>query len=64
MAIISEEIEVGGRMLIKHSSDSGKFIRQVETCREYTVAVDGLPCRYTYEETDKPIEGKDGVIGE
>ena len=54
--IISKEIEVNGRALIKHESDSGKYIRQVETGREYSSAVDVIPCRYTYEETDRVIE--------
>ena len=55
MAIISNYIEVSGRTLIKHESDSGKMIRQVETGREYASAVDVIPCRYTYEETEKDI---------
>ena len=54
--IISKEIEVNGRTLIKHESDSGKTIRQIETGREYSSAVDVTPCRYTYEETEKDIE--------
>ncbi len=53
--IITKEFEVNGRMLIKHESDSGKMIRQVETDREYSSAVDVLPCKYTYEETEKDI---------
>lgn len=54
--IIAKEIEVNGRSLIKHESDSGKMIRQVETGREYSSAVDVIPCKYTYEETEKDIE--------
>ena len=54
--IISKEIEVNGRNLIKHQSDSEKYIRQVETGIEYSSAVDVIPCRYTYEETDRVIE--------
>lgn len=42
--------------LIRHYSDEGKMIRQVETGAEYPEAIDVVPCRYTYEETDKPIE--------
>lgn len=59
--------------LIKHYSDSGKYIRQVETGIEYAVAIDSISreqilailagatidsitLRYTYVETDKPIE--------
>lgn len=56
--IISTEIEVKGRTLIKHESDCGKIIRQVETGREYSSAVDVLPCKYTYEETEKLIENE------
>lgn len=55
MAVISENIKVGERTLIRHKSDSNKYIRQVETGIEYASAVDVIPCRYTYEETDKEI---------
>lgn len=55
--LISQIIEVNGRSLIKHESDSGKYIRQVESGIEYESAVDALPCKYTYEETDRDIEG-------
>ena len=54
-AVISENIKVGERTLIMHKSDNNKFIRQVETGVEYVSAVDVIPCRYTYEETDKDI---------
>lgn len=60
MAVISENIKVGERTLIKHKSDNNKFIRQVETGKEYASAVDVIPCRYTYEETDKEIPEREG----
>ena len=59
MAVISENIKVGERVLIRHKSDSNKFIRQVETGIEYASAVDVIPCRYTYEETEKDIPEKE-----
>ena len=63
--IISKEIEVKGRKLVKHESDCGKIILQKETGREYSSAVDVIPCKYTYEETDKDIpvhtEMEDGI---
>ena len=43
---------------IRHYSDRGMMIRQVETGILYEEAVDYLPCMYTYEETDLPIEGE------
>lgn len=46
--------------LVRHYSDEGMMILQVETGIEYEEAVDVLPCRYTYEETDKPIGSIDG----
>jgi hypothetical protein len=55
MAIIEEKIMINGRELVKHESDAGKMILQVETGREYASAVDVIPCKYTYEETDKDI---------
>lgn len=51
--IIEEKLN---ERLIKHKSDSNKYIRQVETGVEYVSAVDTIPCRYTYEETDREIE--------
>lgn len=42
--------------LVRHYSDSGMMIRQVETGVLYSDAVDVIPCRYTYEETDTPVE--------
>ncbi len=55
MAIVTTNFEKNGRKLIKHESDSDKMIRQVETGREYSSAIDVIPCRYTYEETDKDV---------
>ena len=43
-------------MCIRHYSDSGYKIRQVETGELYNDAVDVVPCQYTYEETDEPID--------
>lgn len=56
MAIKVENISVGGRELIRHESDAGVYIRQIETGVEYAAAVDVIPCRYTYEETERVIE--------
>lgn len=41
---------------IRHYSDIGMMIRQVETNILYEDAVDNIPCKWTYEETDIPIE--------
>jgi hypothetical protein len=37
---------------VKHISDTGLKIRQVETGRIFNEAVDRIPCQFTYEETD------------
>lgn len=42
--------------LVKHYSDENKLILQVETGVKYAEAIDVYPCRYTYEETNEPIE--------
>ena len=42
--------------LIKHYSDAGVLMLQVETGIKYAEAVDVVPCRYTYVETDEKIE--------
>ena len=52
--IIEEYVEDGQR--IRHYSDQNMMIRQVETGIIYVDAVDVIPCQYTYEETDIPIE--------
>ena len=44
--------------LIKHYSDKGVMLLQVETGEKYSDPVDVVPCRYTYEETDEYIEGE------
>ena len=42
--------------LIKHYSDKGVMLLQVETGLLYSDPVDVVPCRYTYEETDVVID--------
>lgn len=41
--------------LVRHYSDEGKQILQKETGIVYDEAIDTIPCRYTYEETDTYI---------
>lgn len=50
--------------LVKHESDRGFMMRQVETDSLYSEAIDVRPCRYTYEETDILIEQEDVSDGE
>ena len=45
--------------LIRHYSDSGMMLLQVETGIQYEEAVDVVPCPYTYEETSEPLEAPD-----
>lgn len=52
--IVEELVEEGAR--IRHYSDLSLKIRQIETGIIYDDAVDVIPCRYTYEETDEPID--------
>lgn len=42
--------------LVRHYSDARVMIRQIETGVLYSDAVDVVPCRYTYQETDTPVE--------
>ena len=50
--IIAEEID---NMVVRHYSDRGVMLRQVETDTLWPDAVDVLPCQFTYEETDVPV---------
>ena len=42
--------------LVKHYSDKGVLLLQKETGINYSDPIDIVPCPYTYEETDEPIE--------
>ena len=42
--------------LIKHYSDAGFMLLQNETGIKYADPVDLVPCRYTYTETNEPID--------
>ena len=52
--IVTEYLNDG--TLIKHYSDANMLMLQVETEIKYAEAIDIVPCRYTYIETDEPIE--------
>lgn len=45
--------------LIKHYSDAGFILLQVETGTKYSDPIDVVPCRYTYEETDEKIDSEE-----
>ena len=53
--MIIEEL-TNGR--VRHYSNKGLMIRQIETGALYEDAMDVIPCPYTYEETDTPIDGE------
>ena len=57
-----KEVLVEDGTRIKHYSDQDMMIRQIETDILYEEAVDYVPCRYTYEETDEPIVHPDKTI--
>ena len=50
--------------LIKHYSDEGFMLLQNETGIKYADPVDVVPCRYTYTETNKPIEHDEQINAE
>jgi hypothetical protein len=47
--------------LIKHYSDAGFMLLQVETGIKYSDLVDVVPCRYTYTETEELIETEEEI---
>ena len=63
------KIRDDGVILVKTYSTENKYIRQVETGLEYTEAIDigekvgedYKPSKYTYEETDKPIDEEETI---
>lgn len=44
--------------LIRHYSDKGVMLLQNETGIMYSDPVDVVPCRYTYTETDVPVDSE------
>lgn len=44
--------------LIRHYSDQGFLLLQVETGAKYSDPVDIVPCPYTYEETEELAENE------
>lgn len=50
--------------LVKHYSDAGFMLLQVETGVMYSDPIDVVPCRYTYEETEVLIEAEEENDGE
>ena len=45
--------------LIKHYSDKGVMLLQVETGAKYSDPIDVVPCAYTYVETNELVDGGD-----
>ena len=50
--------------LIRHYSDAGFMLLQVETGAKYSDPIDLVPCAYTYEETDELIETEESSMSE
>lgn len=48
--------------LVRHSSDSDKYIVQLETGTEYEEAIDLYPCRYTYIESERVIQREEPAL--
>ena len=51
--MLFEELIEGGQR-VRHYSDT-YMIEQIETGNIYIDAVDYIPCKYTYRETDQPL---------
>ena len=54
--ILEEQVS---EMCVRHYSDQGVCLRQIETEMIFPDAVDVIPCQFTYEETDIPIPDYD-----
>lgn len=52
--IVTEYLNKG--TLIRHYSDAGRMLLQNETGIRYSEAVDVVPCKYTYTETEVTSE--------
>lgn len=54
--IKQETLTINNKVFIKTYSDKGNYIMQVQTGIKYSEAIDVVPSKYTYAETDEPIE--------
>lgn len=54
--IKQEIVTMNGKEFVKTYSDSGFYIKQLQTNALYDIAYDVLPLRFTYIETNEPIE--------
>lgn len=52
MAVLEEQVS---EMCVRHYSDKGLRLRQVETGILYDDAVDMISCRFLYKKTNEPI---------
>lgn len=63
--MIEMKIEIINERLVRHYAEDNKgnkyYIKQVETGIIYSEAVDVIPCKYTYEITDKKIEDVEDI---
>lgn len=57
--LLTKIIDHGTVQVIRHYSDSNLRLRQLETNELFDDAVDVMPCQFTYEETDIPIEDRE-----
>lgn len=57
--IVQEKTTINGTEFLHTFSDSGMMLLQVETGTMYSDAIDVIPCKYTYTETDTPIESEE-----
>lgn len=57
--IVQEKTTINGAEFLHTFSDAGMMLLQVETGTLYGDAIDVIPCKYTYEETDTPIESEE-----
>lgn len=57
--IVQERTTINGTDFLHTYSDSGMMLLQVETGTIYSDAIDVIPCKYTYTETDTAIEEED-----
>lgn len=59
-----DEFGVRHENLIRTYSNAKKVIKQLETGIEYDEAIDILPIRFTYAETDKDVYKENEIVEE